>query len=57
MTRDDETEQALVEAMIKLDRAQETAPLTVSGMLDDVIVDLDHVLRVYREKHTGGDKS
>jgi hypothetical protein len=51
MTFNDETEKHLVQAMVAVDRAQESAPLTVSGMLDDVADDLEYALGVYREKH------
>jgi hypothetical protein len=50
MTYEDETEKRLVEAMVAVDQAQESAPLTVSGMLEDVADDLEYTLGVYREK-------
>jgi hypothetical protein len=49
MTPDDETERLLIDAVVKLDRAQEQAPLDLSQGLRQAEQQVQEVLRVYRE--------
>jgi len=49
VTPDDETERLLIDAVVKLDRAQEQAPVDVSEGLRQAEQQVQAVLRVYRE--------
>jgi hypothetical protein len=49
VTPDDDTERLLIDAVVKLDRAQEQAPLDVSQGLQQAEQQVQEVLRVYRE--------
>jgi hypothetical protein len=49
VTPDDETERLLIDAVVKLDRAQEQAPLDLSQGLRQAEQQVQEVLRVYRE--------
>jgi len=49
MTPDDETERLLIDAVVKLGRAQEQAPVDVSEGLRQAEQQVQAVLRVYRE--------
>jgi len=49
MTPDDETERLLIDAVVKLDHAQEQAPLDLSQGLQQAQQQVQEVLRVHRE--------
>lgn len=44
------------EAYVKLDAAQERAPMDVAGYLDDIIDDTEWVLQQYRENREDDDE-
>jgi hypothetical protein len=49
VTPDDETERLLIDAVVKLDHAQEQAPPDLSQGLQQAQQQVQEVLRVYRE--------